>query len=270
MQEYRICDCHCHVYPENISWRAVHAIDRFYGGLPSDPVDGTTKVLRESGEKYGISHFIIFTVATRPDQVIHINRYLICQEQASRGTMTAMGTLHPDAPDVRQDLEDLVQLGLKGVKLHPDIQGFEVDSPKAMRIFEMCEDLGLPVCVHTGDYRYDYSNPDRTKRVLRAFPRLKMIGAHFGGWSVWDEACRVLSDYPNLTVDTSSSFHWLTKEKAAEIIRKFGAGRVMFGTDYPIWNQKTEIDYLLSLGLEEEEYQDIFWNTCSRMFRFDA
>ena len=81
-----------------------------------------------------------------------------------------------------------ISLGLKGVKLHPDFQNFEADSPCAMSIFELCAEAGLPVLVHTGDYRFDYSNPNRIANVLRAFPKLKFVGAHFGGWSVWDEA----------------------------------------------------------------------------------
>ena len=40
--------------------------------------------------------------------------------------------------------------------------------------------------MHTGDYRYDNSNPNRVLPVLKAYPKLTLIGAHFGGWSVWE------------------------------------------------------------------------------------
>ena len=265
---YKIIDTHCHIYPDAIAKKAVRAVDRFYDDrLSSEPHDGTVNTLIESGEACGISHFIVHSVATTPRQVSTINHFIADSVASSDGRVTGMGTMHLESSDLEADLNELTELGLSGVKLHPDIQEFCVDDPRAMKIFEMCEEKGLPVCVHTGDYRYDYSNPDRVIKVLKAFPDLKFIGAHFGGWSVWEKAAMVLPDYPNIIVDTSSSFEWLKPEKAREIIRAYGAERVMFGTDYPLWPQQPEIDYLLKLDLTDDEYQQIFWKTMSDLFK---
>ena len=106
----------------------------------------------------------------------------------------------------------------------------------------------------------------RIARILRAFPRLKLIGAHLGGWSVWDEAARVLPDYPNLVVDSSSSFYMLSPDRAKDILRAYGSKRVMFGTDYPMWRPGPDIDRLLKLDLTDAEYEDIFWRTCAGLF----
>ena len=134
-----------------------------------------------------------------------------------------------------------------------------------MRIYEMCEARGLPVYAHTGDYRYDRSNPDRTVNVLKAFPKLKFVGPHFGGWSVWKDALKTLPEYENITVDTSSSLFWMDDEFAREIIRAYGSKRVMFGTDTPMWRHKTELDRMNSLGLTDEELKDIMWRTCAKL-----
>ena len=266
---YRIIDAHCHIYPDGIAPKAVQAVDRFYDGLPADHYDGTASTLLESGARAGISHFIVHSVATKPEQVHSINAFIARAMAESNGAFTGMGTMHLDSDDLRRDFEALRALGLKGVKLHPDIQRFNADDPRAMRIYGMCEDAGLPVCVHTGDYRYDYSNPPRVANILRAFPRLKFIGAHFAGWSVWDEAARTLADFPNLMVDTSSSFYAIGPEKARTLIRAYGSKRVMFGTDYPLWPQKPDIDCLLGLDLTDDEYEDIFWRSCARLFGID-
>ena len=135
-----------------------------------------------------------------------------------------------------------------------------------MRIFELCEDRGIPILVHTGDYRYDYSNPNRIVPVLKAFPRLKFIGAHFGGWSIWEEAAAVLSDFPNICVDTSSSFCGLTPERAKNLVRLYGSERVMFGTDYPLWPQKDELAFLERMELLPEELENVCWKTCAELF----
>ncbi len=263
----RIIDSHCHIYPDRIALKAVASVDRFYDGLPTDPWDGTVDTLVSSGKRASITNFVVHSVATAPTQVKSINRFIAGAMDASGGAFIGLGALHPDSEDIRGDAEEIIALGLHGVKIHPDFQRFEVDSPRAFRLFETCIEFDLPVLVHTGDFRYDYSNPERTARVLKALPDLRMIGAHLGGWSVWDRAERLLCGFENLTVDTSSSFHWLKKEKAGEIIRAFGPDRVLFGTDYPMWSQTWELDYLRSLGLTGEEEEKILWKNCADLYR---
>ncbi|MBQ5883485.1 MAG: amidohydrolase family protein, partial [Clostridia bacterium] len=45
---------------------------------------------------------------------------------------------------------------------------------------------------------------------------------------------------------------------ALKIIRRYGADKVIFATDYPMWRQKDELDYILSLGLTDDELDKIF------------
>ena len=267
---YRIFDAHCHIYPETIAPKAVEGIDRFYDHLPFRPYDGTTGTLLRIGREAGISHFVVHSVATVPRQIASINRFIASEVALSDGAFTGLGTLHPDSEHPEQDFAELISLGLKGVKLHPDFQRFEADSAKAMRLYGLCAEAGLPVLVHTGDRRFDYSNPNRIANILRAFPKLKFIGAHFGGWSVWDEAVRMLSGFDNIVVDTSSTFYATGRIKGRELIRKWGADRVMFGADYPMWHPQPEIDCLLEMGLAEEEYRRIFWDNAADLFRLDG
>lgn len=263
---YNIFDAHCHIYPADIAPRAVAGVDTFYDGLPVKPRDGTVATLLKTGRAAGISRFLVHSVATTPHQVPSINRFIAQEVAASGGAFVGFGALHPDSGDPEEDVRALEALGLRGVKLHPDIQRFEADAPKAMRLYEICADAGLPVLVHAGDFRYDYSNPNRLANALRAFPGLTLIGAHLGGWSVWDDAVRALPDFPNFIVDSSSCSRWLTPKRMREIIRAYGAKRVLFGTDYPMWRQDEEIDALLRLELADEEYQRIFWDNAAELF----
>ena len=261
-----LIDAHCHIYPDPIARKAVGGISHFYGDLPFDTYDGTRSRLVASAEAAGVEHNIVFSVATTPHQVHSINEYIAREEQASEGRFTGLGTLHLDAEDIEADLNELVSLGLHGVKLHPDIQGFQIDEPRAMQIFAMCEDRGLPIYVHTGDNRYDNSNPNRVKNVLEAFPKLKFVGPHFGGWSVWEEAAKVLPKYDNIIVDTSSTTYDLPPEKVKDLIRAYGSERVMFGTDYPMWPVSAELKFMDALGLTDDEYENIYWKTCAKLF----
>ncbi len=261
-----LIDAHCHIYPDPIARKAVGGISHFYGDLPFDTYDGTQHRLVESATAAGVDHNIVFSVATTPHQVHSINTYIAREQLASGGRFTGLGTLHLDSEDQEADLDEIEALGLHGVKLHPDIQNFKIDEPRAMHIFAMCEDRGLPIYVHTGDKRYDNSNPNRVKNVLEAFPKLKFVGPHLGGWSVWEEAAKVLPKYDNIIVDTSSSLYELDPDTARDIIRAYGSERVMFGTDYPMWPVTKELEHMEALGLTDEEYENIYWRTCANLF----
>ena len=264
---YPIIDAHCHIYPDPIARKAVDSVEEFYPELPKEDLpDGTVRTLLDMGLAAGVSRFVVHSVATLPHHVRSVNRFIASSERASGGRFYGLGTLHPDSESVDADFDELLALGLHGVKLHPDIQKYRVDDPRIMRVFERCEALGLPVLVHTGDYRYDNSNPDRVANVLRAFPRLNFIGAHFGGWSVWEEAAAKLAGFENLTVDTCSSLFWLGRDRALALVDAYGCDRILFGTDYPMWRHGPEIERLSALGLTDDMNRRIFGENAARVF----
>jgi len=100
---------------------------------------------------------------------------------------------------------------------------------------------------------------------MERFPDLVCIGAHFGGYSEWDDA----EDYPkskNLYFDTSSSLDVLEPSHALALISHFGVEQFMFGTDYPMWTPSEEIEKVLKLGLSEEDNEKVFSKNFERLF----
>lgn len=259
----KIIDAHCHIYPDKIAEKAAAATGRFYGIEMS--LDGKVSTLQREGAAASIDHFIVQSVATTPAQVASINRFIAASVAESGGKMTGLGTLHPDSDDIQGDVEELLELGLKGVKLHPDIQGFKLDDYRCLKIYELCEGR-LPLLLHTGDHRYDFSNPNRLKPILDTYTGLTVIGAHFGGWSMWEQAAEELHQYPNLYVDSSSSLYAISPEIGQKLVRCYGADRVLFGTDYPMWSPKEELERFFAMGLTEEENEKILWRNAARLF----
>lgn len=259
-----VIDAHCHTYPEKIADKASAGTDDFYGTVAAHR--GTPAELLSLEDR--IDLYLIESVATTPHQVKSINTFL-AQTAASSPRFRALGALHPDSPDQQGDLDHLVELGLLGVKLHPDIQRFAVDDPRCLVIYELCGKAGIPVLLHTGDKRYDFSNPNRFLPVLRAYPHVTFIGAHFGGYSVWEDAVPKLAGTPNLYVDLCSSMQWITPEKTVEYIHAYGADRVMFGTDYPMWDPTACLDAVLALDLPREELELIFHKNAEKVFRLE-
>lgn len=263
MKKYRIIDSHCHIYPDKIAEKASASTGSFYD-LPS-ALDGKISTLLEHGKAAGIEYFIVQSVATTPKQVSSINKFIAESVVQSEGHFTGLGTLHPDSENMKEDVEEILSLDLRGVKLHPDIQRIAIDDPRMHQIYKLCEGR-LPILLHTGDHRYDFSNPNRMMPILEQYPNLTVIGAHFGGWSVWEEATRTLNKYENFLVDCSSSLYAISPEKAKELIDVYGVHRVLFGTDYPLWRPEEELERFMKIELSDTEREDILYNNASKLF----
>ncbi|MBR4910280.1 MAG: amidohydrolase [Clostridia bacterium] len=263
--KFYVIDAHCHVYPEAIAEKAAKATGNFYGEMPYGK--GTVADLIENGKKAGVDRFIVQSVATTKAQVRKINEFIAREVSENSDTLYGLGTMHPESDDIPGDFEHLKSLGLKGIKLHPDIQGFKIDDYRCLKIYELCERDGLPLLLHAGDYRYDFSNPNRLIPILKIYTGLTVIGAHFGGWSIWEDASRQLADIPNLYVDCSSSLSYIKPETATEIIKRYGTDRVLFGTDYPLHSPQNEMQILTSLGFGEEDYKKIFSQNAIKVYK---
>ena len=264
IKNIEVIDAHCHIYPEKIAAKAINGTDTFYGehsvGL------GTTDDLIDRETAAGVDKFIVQSVATTPHQVSSINNFIANEVAKRPHLLTGLGTLHPDSEDIKSDVKQVLDFGFKGVKLHPDIQRFKIDDYRCLKIYELCEENNLPVLLHTGDNRYDFSNPNRLVPILETYDKLTVIGAHLGGWSIWEDAVFEYKDFKNFYVDCSSSFHYLKPEMAKKIIRTYGAEKVLFGTDYPMWDAKSELEYFLGLGLDEYEIKCILNINAKKLF----
>jgi predicted TIM-barrel fold metal-dependent hydrolase len=267
MKKYKIIDSHCHIYPDKIARKASDSTSEFYH-MPS-LYDGKISTLLSECAAAGIEHFVIQSVATAPKQVSGINHFISDAVKDNCGKFTGLGTLHPDSEDIKGDVEQLLELGLRGVKLHPDIQGFKLDDYRCLKIYELCEGR-LPLLLHTGDHRYDYSNPNRLKPILDTYSDLVVIGAHFGGWSMWERAAEQLHGYKNLYVDCSSSLYAISPETGRRLVRCYGADRVLCGTDYPMWSRTEELERFYAMGLSAAENETILYRNAAQLFSIDV
>ncbi len=257
-----IIDAHAHIYPEKIAERAVKGIQDFYN-MHVD-YNGTVSELISAGEKAGVSRFIVQSVATVPEQVRSINNFIAKSVEEYPDKLIGFGALHPDYEDIRGEVSRMESLGLRGIKLHPDFQRFDLDDERAFPIYEAAEERGLPILFHIGDARQDFSAPERLLNVVKRFPGLKAIGAHLCGWSMWDRGAELFA-HSGVYADCSSSLYAMSPEHAAELIRKIGTDRVMWGTDYPMWNAKEEIERFNRLPLTADERDNILSQNALRL-----
>ncbi len=258
-----IIDAHAHIFPEKIAEKATAGIGDFYSMIGMDSVGTLEKLLAES-DKAGIDRCLVHSVATVPHQVQSINNFIAESVAKYPDRLIGFGALHPDYEDIAGEAERIVSLGLKGIKLHPDFQKFQIDAPCAYPIYEAATKWKLPVLFHAGDFRYDYSGPKRLKHVLELFPDMTVIGAHFAGWSQWDEAEQLLGG-SGIYVDLSSSMFSMTPERAGELIHVYGVDKVLFGTDFPMWTADEELEKFYKIPLTDEEREMILYKNALRL-----
>ncbi len=256
-----IIDAHTHIYPHKISDAAVKSIADFYE-IPMFG-DGTLETLLRIGGDAGISKFLIHSVATVPHQVERINNFLADSMKSHPDQLIGFMALHQDMEDPAAEIDRAISMGFKGIKLHPDFQKFAIDDPKVFPIYEAAAGR-IPILFHIGDYRYNYSHPTQLATVLDNFPKLQVIGAHYAGWSEWDDAAKYLKSY-RLWVDSSSSSYSLPPEKIKKMISVFGTDFVLFGTDYPMWGPERELEVLQNIGLSDEELEKIFYKNATEL-----
>ncbi len=262
---YKIFDIHTHIYPEAIAERAVSSLGAFYDFHPEGK--GTYAELEMIGREAQVAGFLLFAVATNAHQVQKVNDTIAAEVKASRAagfSTVGFAGLHQDYPDFAGELARAWEMGLRGVKIHPDIQGIDIDDPRLFPLYAEMEGK-MPLYLHVGDNRpqYRYSTVTKLRRVLERYPALEVVAAHLGGYQAWMDA-PVLAEYPTVWYDTSSALWAMTADYATDLIHRLGTDRVMFGTDYPVKLYSTELERFFALSLTEAERCAILYDNAAR------
>jgi len=262
LKTVKIIDSHVHIYPQKIAEKATAAIGSYYNIQMFGK--GTVEDLIKNGNKINVNKYIVHSTATKVEQVESINNF-IAEVQSRYDKFIGFGTLHPGLENVEYEVNRIISLGLKGIKLHPDFQNFNIDDECMMPIYKALEGK-LPVLIHMGDTEKTSSSPVRLANIIKKFPNLTIIAAHLGGYQMWDDSLKYLVG-KNIYFDTSSSLAILDAKKATEIIRKHGVEKVLFGTDYPMWSHEEELERFYKLDLTDEERELILWKNASSLLK---
>lgn len=260
-----IVDVHCHAWPDAIAERAmagrVPQLERFG--------DGKVGSLRQVMARAGVDNAVILGIADQARHVDGVNRFVAAQKADG---FFGFGTVHPDLT-VLDNLDSLHRNGIKGVKLHSLFQGFSLDD---RRIWDLLDAFGSEIAVitHVGGGGSGEVNERATPRMIRdiarAFPNLRLIACHFGGYHQLDAAEEELLGQ-NVYLETSwpPSMAALAPERIRSIIDRHGAERVVFGSDWPMADPGAEIASIRRLGLGEEQTAGILGQNFVRLLGAD-
>lgn len=259
---YKAIDFHAHAFPDKIAEKAAQNLETYYH-MPLVS-KGHFDTLLQKAEAANIDKLVILSTATKPEQVENVNNYLASLAEQYPERLVAFGTIHPGYANYKEELRRVKSLGLRGIKLHADFQGFDLDAKEMLPIYEEIVKLGLPILFHMGDRTYDRTSPKRLAWLLAQYPEMIAIGAHLGGVFMWDESIEYLVG-KNLYFDTSSTLHELAPEKFMYIVRQHGVDKILFGTDYPLSDYELEYKRFQTLSLTDEEKEKIFYKNAYRL-----
>lgn len=251
----KIADIHAHIFPEKLAEKASHSIGSFYGVSIEREADMPR--LCAEDKLAGITRCVVSNSATNASQVQNANTFLAEAVRGHDGYL-AFGTIYPGLDGFEEELDRMLELGLRGIKIHPDFQKLAIDDERGIETYKAIARRDLPVLFHMGDDRYDFSSPERLTNLLRRVPELRAVAAHFGGWRSWPRSLAHLQP-EGVLYDTSSTLGMIDRELVLRFIDKIGPDRLIFGTDFPMWSPKEELERFLSLGLDEAEQQKILY-----------
>jgi uncharacterized protein len=229
-------------------------------------IDGMTGVyedLERINERYGISRCFMFCM----DEVDRHPAFRAANDRTLAYAERSGGRL---IPFVRLDLSEepiaeatrCLDLGARGIKLHPRAQRFLLNDERLAPVFELAADRNVPILIHGG--RGLPPIADHLHRLVERYPGSQLIIAHAGIADLGSLAGH-FAGMPGVFFDTSvwsaidllSLYHLVSPEQ------------VVYASDYPYGQQPSSL--LISVrsarvaGLDDDRLRTMLTVTASRM-----
>ena len=263
-----VIDFHTHIFPESIAPKTIPFLEQRSGIRAA--TDGMRQGLLKAMENTGVDLSVVLPVVTKPAQFDSVNAYAKYVNESCEGKLLSFGGIHPDCENYKEKLKLIKELGLPGIKLHPDYQGVFIDDIRYMRIIEYANELDLIILTHAGmDIGLPepvHCPPDRMRKVVDVIHPKRMVVAHYGGWNQWDAVYEYLAG-EDVYFDTAFTFDYIPEEIFYKIWKKHDPKKMLFATDSPWGSADKAMEQVKRLNLSAEEKEDFFGNNAKRLLR---
>lgn len=195
-----------------------------------------------------------------------------------RDRLIPTGSVHPrHAPNTRAELERILDLGIRMIKIHPPHQLFQpnayrMDLPQLADIYGVCEQRAVPVMIHTGTTvfprgRNVFADPMPVDDVAVDFPQLRIILAHSGRPLFADTAFFLARRHRNVMLEVSG----IPPKSLLEYLPRLPemADKTLWGTDWPspgVKSMRANAEAFQMLGLTAEAQKKILYDNAAALF----
>ncbi len=281
-----IVDTHAHVFPPSvIAQRAEYAArDAGFARLYGDPAArmATADDLLASMDAAGIDVSVAANFAWSDPSLCRMTNDYLCDAAArSGGRLVAFGMVQPASPEAAlAEVDRLRAGGAAGIgELRPDDQGYSLDAAPVREVLAAAGDAGLALMFHLSEpvgHRY----PGKEGLALEPFvrfaidhPGVRLIAAHWGGglpfYVLMPEVKAALA---NTWFDSAATTLLYDAGVFGAVASLCGAGRILFGSDYPLLSQARQRAVAEASGLSAEELRLVLGENARRLLglRIDA
>jgi len=281
----KIFDSHIHLFSEaviaNVARRGA-LVQRLHLQCEGAEKRTSITVLKEALLAAGVERALLLPTASA-GRVEDVNRATV-RTATEHAWLLAAGTLHPEAPNIEQELCYLQKHHIRIIKLCSFSQRFSLMAPATMEMFNLIQEKGrqrdAPFTVvldtlqqadkYFGTLPEHNTTPHLLAAVADRYPEINFIGAHMGGLGGdFMDLCRNLAPRTNLFLDTSNAAHTLTEKEFCQLLELHGPGHILFGTDWPWFDHRGEVEIigrLLDLaGFDDTDQQRIFAGNLSEL-----
>lgn len=191
---------------------------------------------------------------------------------AAHPGLISFGSVHPLSRDLAGRLDRQLEQGARGVKVHPASQMIRPDHGRAMELYRLCGERGLPVLFHCGPVGIE-PRPGRRRSQVRLYEapialhqQVTFVLGHSGALQ-FDEALALAQRYENVWLETSSQ----SLSNVRRLVREAPPDRVVFGSDWPFYPQAVALaKVLLATEEDEEARRRVLFDNAARLLGLEA
>ncbi len=280
---FEIIDCHVHTFAnDDIAAKIMASFNKLYDIEFRNPGNGTIPNVLKNMNEVGIDRTVMANFA--PPKILDGNNlWTIDTANSSEGRLVPLVNFHPDMEGrLAENFEKYVELGAKGIKLHPMAQGFDINDSRMDELYKKCSESKFTILIHCGRVSNarlnEFSDFASIVPIIDKYPDIPIILAHMADG---DKECvlKVSKQYENVYFDTSivitgypeiarvNEPSWLDDNEVVDIINEAGADKILFGSDFPWGSSVHDVKRFMKLKLTDRQKKTILSENAKRLFR---
>ena len=280
IQHFTVVDEHTHTYPTEVAAKVLAPFAAYHELDPIQLGNGTIEEVVSAMHRDGIDYTVLANFA--PAHIVHRNNCWTLAMAQQHPQLIPLVSLHPDMEgDLLGHFLHYLALGAKGLKIHPSIQEFHPNDPKMQEVYAYCDAHAIPVVFHCGFvsrvYLNDYADLAMMLPVIDAYRHLPIVLTHMAEGNA-DDVFRIAEQYPHVRFDTSIAISgklcfkrlhdlcWQDDAFVVAVIRRVGAERFVFGSDYPFGSPIHDVTRFLRMPLTDDEKRLIVGGNALELF----
>lgn len=263
-----IVDFHTHIFPPEVVRRRVDfcARDEWLEELYGSPKAkmATADELLASMDADGVDISVTFPFGWRdPGLAEECNSYVMQAMRDYPGRLIGLAAIQPLAGKrAIAELERCARAGMPGFgELMPHGQGYRLsDTLLLAPLVEAAEHLGMFALTHTSEpvgHLYPGKGdvtPSELQAFAIAFPRLRLVAAHWGGgYPFYELMPEVHAAAANVWYDSAASIYLYQPQVFTTVARIAGPEKILWGSDFPLLGQRRMLDYARASGLSDAD-----------------